>query len=269
MRRWLARGLIATAWLGFGVPAAADPKAECLRAYEAAQRNRKAAKFRQARQDALSCLQPACPEVLRADCADWLEAIEKSTPTVVFLVRSSGRELSGVRVAVDGEAIDDAVSGAALPVDPGQRRFRFDHDDHPSVELSVLIREGEKNRSIAVDVPEERGEGVPKARAVPTSSIVLGSVGAVGLVGFGYFGVKGLHGRGQLDECRGRCQSSEVDAVRADFLRADLSLGLAALAFGAAAYFYFSADDTKESGKLRIGATARSGGGTAFAAFGF
>ena len=38
-----------------------------------------------------------------------------------------------------------------MPVDPGERRFRFEHASHPAIERSVVVTEGEKLRAIDVE----------------------------------------------------------------------------------------------------------------------
>lgn len=269
MNRRMGAALVALTVLGTTELAPAMDKAECLRSYESAQRNRKASQFRAARRDVLSCLDPACPELLRADCAGWLDAIEQSTPTVVFEVRAGKREVTDARVSVDGQLVADAARGVAVPLDPGTRKLRVEHDAYPAVELEVVIREGDKNRRLVLELAAGDSTPPPASteRGIPSESLVLASVAAVGLVSFGYFGLKGLAGRSDLDECKGRCSSDAVDDVRADFLRADISLAVAALALGGAAYFYFGATPATEAPTARVGfgASAQPGRVSAFA----
>lgn len=231
--------------LGWAPATRAADKATCLRAYEAAQNERNAGKLRASRSKLLVCVEPECPELLRADCSTWLSEVERDLPTVVVVVRSEGKELSNVRVLVDDEVLADSLTGAALEVDPGRRVFRLETPGHALVERTITIRRGDKDRAIELELDrpsrKERTTAGP-----PVASWALAGAGAVGLLSFTYFGLKGLDGRGDLKECKGACAQEDVDAVQADFTRADVSLVLSALCFGGAAYFYFTAGNDEE-----------------------
>jgi hypothetical protein len=68
---------------------------------------------------------------------------------------------------------------------------------------------------------------------VPTASWILGGVSILGLVGFTGFGLTGKSAEG----CVPSCTRSQVDDFRRDYLFADLSLGVAIVTGGLAAYF--------------------------------
>lgn len=248
----LATFLLSIAAAVVWAPAArAADKAGCLRAYEAAQQDKNSGKLRTSRKELLVCVEPECPALLRADCSSWLAEVERGMPTVVVSVSSGGKELSDVRVLVDDEVLATSLTGAALEVDPGQRVFRVEAPGRPPVTQTFTIRQGEKNRRVELELSAEAGAPT-QASSPPVISYVLAGVGAVGLLSFSYFGVKGLSGRSDLKACKGECAPDDVDAVRADFTRADVSLAIAALAFGGAAYFYF----TERSDEPREGAPA-------------
>jgi hypothetical protein len=127
------------------------------------------------------------------------------------------------------------------------------------VERTFTIRQGEKDREIAVDLAATDTAAEPSARP-PLASWVLGGIGVVGLASFTYFGLKGLGGRSDLADCKGECAQSDVDAVHADFTRADVSLAISALAFGGALYFYFSAPGVEGPERAAVGVVPRRGG---------
>jgi hypothetical protein len=68
---------------------------------------------------------------------------------------------------------------------------------------------------------------------------VLGGVGALGVAGFAWLG---LRARGEADamrsSCAPACPASRVDDARRDALVANLSLGVGAVALGAAAVLW-------------------------------
>jgi hypothetical protein len=250
------RAWLLTLVLAWASPARAVDKAQCLQAYESAQRHKEASELTAAREDLLVCVDSTCPRELRVDCEAWLGQVQKSIPTVVFQVRSGGREVSDVQVSVDGEPLASELAGRAHFVDPGRRVFRFEAPGHAPLEQAFTIHEGEKNRSITIEIPADSSSGKGDTTHAPsTLSYVLAGVGAVGLLSFSYFGVKGLNGRSDLDACKGSCSQEDVDSVHADFTRADVSLAIAALALGGAAYLYFQGAPGKT--EPRVGIVAR------------
>jgi len=251
---------IAATLAGSPMAQAAD-KAACLEAYESAQQHKNAGKLRSARAKLLVCVQPECPALLRTDCSAWMGEVERGMPTVVVVARSGDRELTDVQLFVDDEPLAQSLTGTALEVDPGERVFRLEAAGHAPLTRSVSVRQGEKDRRLLLAlVPLAGSRGTQ--RRVPTMSWVLGGVGALGLAGFSYFGLKGLSGRSDLEDCKGECEQGDVDDVRADFTRADVSLAIAALGFGGAAYFYFTAPGEESGHAARVGILPRAGGAT-------
>ena len=208
----------------------------CFDAYEQAQRTRLESRLRASREQLLICVRDACPASLRADCLRWLDEVDKSLPTVVLVARGPNGDVANVRVLVDGEPLTDRLGGASIPMDPGTHVFRFVDATGKAVERNVVVREGERNQRVVATF--EGNEGAPD-RAIPASAYVLGGVGVLGATGFAVFGLRGLAGKSDLDACKGHCASDEVDAVRRDFVIADVSLGIGILALGAAAYVVF------------------------------
>lgn len=253
--------------LAFGLfwaaPAVADDA--CLRSYESAQRLRLQTKLIEAKRQLLVCARAECPEVLRRDCSTWLGEVEAATPSVVVAARAGATELTDVRVLVDDRELASSLDGAALPVDPGQRTFRFERADGATLEQKVVIRAGEKNRLLELDFDAEPAPA--PAQAVPSRLPVyaLLGVGAVALGSFTYFALSSHSKRGDLESCKGHCPEADVDAVRREQLVADVSLGVGLIALGAAAYLHFGTPSERapERASWQLGFSARRQGGAA------
>lgn len=259
--RWAgpALGALALAFVtGLSHSARAADKATCLGAYESAQTSKNGGKLRAARGKLLVCIEPECPALLRADCATWLAEVDRAMPTVIVVARSAGKALSDARVSVDDEPLAESLTGTPLEVDPGTRVFRVESPGHAPAQASLTIRSGEKNRVLELELTP-RAAPTRSASGPPVASIVLAGVGAVGLVSFSYFGLRGLDRRSELGACKGRCADTDVDAVRADFVAADMSLAISALAFSGAAYLYF-ARSNEQPAPVGLGIAPRRGG---------
>jgi hypothetical protein len=96
-----------------------------------------------------SCARPACPAPVRKQCAFWAADVEVRIPTVVLHPTRDGSEAAGAQVLVDGKVVERAPPGQGLPLDPGKHSLRFELAGSPPVEEEVLLREGEKLRSIS------------------------------------------------------------------------------------------------------------------------
>jgi hypothetical protein len=129
-------------------PASAeDPKAECLSAYDAGQRLRKARKLTSAVEKLLFCGGPACPAAMHRDCQGWLDEVRAALPSVVLRAFSpSGELLLDTQVSIDG-AETQPLDGHAIELDPGRHELRFEHPGYVPKLGSVFIAEGEKLES--------------------------------------------------------------------------------------------------------------------------
>jgi hypothetical protein len=143
---------------GFGIVlsgvAAADDKADCLTAASQGQQLRNAHKLVEAIGQFRVCARLQCPAVVQKDCLGWLDESERDVPTVVVSAKdATGADLFDVRVVVDGTLLTTRLDGEAVPMDAGQRKFHFEIGDGPSLELSILVREGQKNQNVDVVLP--------------------------------------------------------------------------------------------------------------------
>lgn len=130
-------------------PVWAGEKEACLAASDQGQRSRASGKLTEAKEKFAICAREVCPPVVRQDCAGWQDEVAKSLPTVNVGVRDQdGHDLLDVRISVDGQLVTEHLDGKSFPVDPGTHVFRAEDGTHPPVEERVLVKEGEKSRSI-------------------------------------------------------------------------------------------------------------------------
>ena len=222
--------------------AEASPPNECIEAYEQVQALREQGALQGARQKAIVCARDACPKVLASECAQWLDQIAQSLPSVVIGAQSpDGKDLVQVRVQLDGKPFAEQIGARAQPVDPGSHAFRFESAEFGAVELKVVIREGEKNRRIVATF-EKKPVPVPAApTAVAETSnagpIIGWTLGGVGLAAVGVgiaFEALGLSKASDLETCKPGCPSEETAAMSRNFVIGDVALiaGAVALAAG-------------------------------------
>src|SRR5215471_6740742 len=100
---------------------------QCIDANTAAQSLQRDGKLGAARETLKRCLDPSCPGLVRDDCAQRLDELERIQPTMVFDVKDGeGHDLVDVKVTMDGQPFAERLAGSALPVDPGEHAFTFE-----------------------------------------------------------------------------------------------------------------------------------------------
>jgi hypothetical protein len=236
-------------WLlasGFGsrlAHAETPPTRECIDAHANGQVARGQGGLLQARSYFHSCAVDACPQIIREDCAKFGAEVEAQLPSVVVSARSSsGQDLAGATLKLDGSAQALPVDGRAIFVDPGQHVFKVVARDGSEASVSALIGDSEKNRAVPVVMPARAplaGDRPSTAagRTISPLVYVLGSVGLVAASSFTYFALDG-HSREQtLQDCAPECDPSNVSRMRRSYLVADVSLGVAVASLGLGAYF--------------------------------
>ena len=255
-------------------PALSAPiaESECVTLHRQAQIDRKSRALRSALENLRRCADSSCPKLIGSDCAEWLVETERALPSIVVVATGpDGSDVQGVRILIDGVPLVDQVGGAAIEVDPGQHRFRFELAGSAPIERAITIREGEQRRRIEVAfrvtraAPTDTAPAGAAGRASPSAPeragagpwpYALGAIGIVGVGGFAYFGYRGLQTKSDLDEknCRPACPQEEVDEGNRQFLIADISLGVGVVALGAATYLWLSEREPARPG-LRVEAT--------------
>jgi len=224
-------------------PEAADAsKAACLSNYEEAQLARRERRLLASRAALRICSGVACPSAVRADCVDWLDQVSRSLPSVVVTARARGADVLAVKVFIDGKLAAERLTGFALEVDPGLHKFRFESPPWPVIERDVLASEGVKDKRIEAEfapplptAAQLSAHGEPRPFRLERSDYVFGGIALAGFATLAYFGGTGLYDANHLeDTCMSHCSPSDVDAVRAKLVIADIGMavGLVALAVG-------------------------------------
>ncbi len=241
-------------------PAGADDAATeaCLLAHTAGQRAQKAGRLLEARAQFLTCAAATCPDLAKQQCVPWLAEVEAKIPSVVFAVRDeSGADLSRVRVSVDGKLLTQRLDGRSIPLDPGSRRVSFEADGFVPVTQTFLLREGERSRTIQVELTRKSKPAAPaptsSSPGVPWTVWALGGVGVAALGAGGYFFFDGKSDVSEMrDSCAPDCDPSRVDSAKRKVRTADVLLGVGVVAVAAATWIALTADPPKEAVQARV-----------------
>jgi len=245
-RRPLAALLLAA--LALPGVARADRQAQCIEAFERAQRTRKSGELIAARKQFRACAEPSCPSMVRKDCTDALAELGKAIPSVrPKLEDAQGNALSGYTLAIDGAQIE--VGAEPLELDPGKHVLVFQHGGR-SVETSVTLRSGDVAVPVIAELGEPKTAGAPaetRKPSTPTLAYVLGGVAVLGVAGFVGFGLAGR----STESCKGSCSEDEIDTVHRQYLLADVSLGVAVVSGGLASWLFLSKREPAERAASR------------------
>jgi hypothetical protein len=229
-------------------PAALDA---CFSASEKAQLARDEGHYLLARQLFSKCAQESCPTPVRNDCTKAAVDVASTQPSIVFGVQDErGRDLRDVTISVDGEPLVAQVDGRPVEVDPGSHVFAFSSAQYSTKTVSLVVRAGEKNRLVTVQVerPQKTDHAAPPdsqpARPVPVLSLVLAGVGIVA-IGAGAFVALGA--RSDLSDLESApcastrtCEESDVDSVRTRLVVGDAFFATGAVAIGVAAVLWLT-----------------------------
>ncbi len=231
-----------SAGLAPGVAHPGDAKEACLQAHREGQELRSVSKVLAARNKFLQCAGSTCPPLVQQDCAAWLSEVQLSIPSVVIAAADAGgRELTNVRVRVDGRPIAERLDGKAIELDPGAYHFRFERQGSEPQQIEVVLQTGVKNHSLSVVLRDVGQPGEPTRAGPPAAAFVLGSVSALAFISFGVFAIAGERRYRELkSDCAPRCDPAGADSVRSSFLAADISLAIAALSGAGATYLFLS-----------------------------
>lgn len=256
----------AFAALGVASNARADAIA-CTDLHASAQRETQAGHLKAASMQFRSCASDeTCPQAVRSDCTERYEAVERLIPTVIFsVVDETGMDVTNVKVFSGQESLVEALDGRAIRVDPGKHQFRFDLPWGDAQTLDVIVREGEKGRlvNLTTDDPT-KANGAPVGPApTPASTVPLDSppadvapasrtpagfwiaagVGVAATASFTTFALMGRSKHSDLADCSPSCEpgrQDDYDAMKRNYLIADISAGAAVVSFGVAAIVFFT-----------------------------
>ena len=265
-------------------------KAQCAAAYEKSQELRAAGSLKAANENLVICAQDFCPAFVQTDCAQWLTEVQRELPTIVFVAKDkAGEDTSAVAVSMDGAELMKQLDGKAVIVDPGPHTFRFEFEGAEPVEQQVVIRQGQKDRVIAVsfappgsDAPGESpyaaakgaqaadsGKNTDGPGPLRTWAYVAGGVGAAGIIGFAVLGAIGKSDENDLRDsgCAPNCSKADTDAIKTKYIVADvlLGVGIAGIGTGVALWFISEPKKTEPKDARGLKFDVRAAPGTAFA----
>jgi len=219
----------------------------CVGANTTAQSLRRDGKFGAARAQLAMCVDASCPTLVRDDCSQLLDELNRAQPTIVFAARDNqGHDVSEVTVEVDGRPLVQRLDGIAIAVDPGEHTFTFEVQGRPpKVTRRFVLHEGEKARReqillggtalpVASGVsPSSREEATPLGAQRVVSLVALG----VGLVGIGTGVAFAVQAKGKANDADAYCPGSVCanDAALRMNHDARVAGNLATVAFAAGA----------------------------------
>jgi hypothetical protein len=152
--------------------------------------------------------------------------------------RARGPDVADVKVFVDGKLVAERLSGAALEIDPGEHRFRFESRLWPPVERTILVSEGVKGREIDIEfepapapllrVPPSPPAPPPANRGLQGFDYALGGLALASLGTFATVSSWALFERHDLQQqCAPFCSDDQVSSVATKLVIADVALGAA------------------------------------------
>jgi hypothetical protein len=156
---------------------------------------------------------------------------------VVSAVDANGKDLTNVRVLVDGVIVSSKLDGRPIVVDPGEHSFTYETPGSPSVTETVLIRQAELARLLSVKLAPATPTTSERVRRIPLTSWVLGGVGIAAAGIGGALWVSGTSDHSSLEESCGAtrsCAESDIDGGKTKLVVGDVAMGIGLVAIGAA-----------------------------------
>jgi len=222
------------------VPASARADAaSCVAASDAGQKLRDEGHLLESRAELATCAHEDCPAPVRGDCVQWMEDVDRRLPTIVIAATAAGRDTRDVRVTIDGALVKTTLDGGAIPLDPGEHHLRYEHAGDPPSEETIVLREGEKDRALRVrfGVPPAPLPLAPPPRP-PVLAYAMTGVAGAGLVSFAIFAIAGYS---TIQVCKNELNCdvpSHRSETLAEFVVADVSLGIGLIAAGIATWAF-------------------------------
>jgi len=217
--------------------ARADDLASCNAALVQGQELARAGRLLAARAAYPACLRAECDESLRAVCANFVADLGNRIPSLLVEPRGEHGRIEDARVYLDGRPLADART--PIELDPGEYAVRVEAPKYVTKEERVVVAERERPRSIVVPMSPVPSDS-PQRSTVPAAGSTLPAsvyvVGAVSLAAVGSFGYFALRGKQTESDLRASCPTGPCDSgpMRREYLAADISLGVAIVAAGAA-----------------------------------
>jgi len=202
--------------------AARADDAACIAASEEEAMLQKAAKLHDALKQAAMCAAPSCPADVKTECAQRIVKMNAAMPTLVLAAADeNGNDLAAVHVSLDGVALVDTLDGRALAIDPGSHVLRFEAAGKPPVERTIILRESEKDRHLAVVLgtpvaapvlPPPSG-APPRASTWSTQKTLAIAAGGLGLVGLGVGIGTGVTALSDWSTAKSECSASSCPSA--------------------------------------------------------
>jgi hypothetical protein len=250
---------LALAVIFAAAPAAADAQS-CIAQNDDAYRLRSEGRLLAAREKLAACASADCPQIIAKECSRLLDTVTRDIPSVVLRVRNSrGADATNFELTVDGRPSDAARRGLPLSLDPGPHRFRVRFANGAELEHEVVLVVGEQRREVVLDAPRSNEAEDSTDRATSSTPWTFYALAGTGVVALGSFTLFALRGRDKENDletgCAPLCAQDDIDAMRRDYLIADISLGLGILALGAAGFVLMDAQDEAGHGaRIRLSA---------------
>jgi hypothetical protein len=159
--------------MGPGNLARAQDTDACINASEKAVALRKADKLIEQRAALSTCAASSCPDAVRTSCQQRIAQANQAIPSIVFLAKDgSGRDLSAVKLTIDGAPHADLLDASAISLNPGEHEFRFEMTGLEPVVKRFVMHQGEQNRREIIVLG---AAAVPAAEVAPTASAAPGT----------------------------------------------------------------------------------------------
>jgi hypothetical protein len=201
----------------------ADERSDCFDAASQGQILQDQHRLTEARSRFRVCAQQQCPSGMQADCAGWLDAVEKTVPTVVLSAKDGAQQdVFDATVMLDRQPFASKLDGQAIAVDPGPHTFRFERADGTVATEQVILREGEKARSIAVVLAPTP----PVGNAMRTVGWVLGGIGVAAVAAGAALAAVGQGDRSGCDGSGGCPDSPTLDRYNSGTTLLNVGYGL-------------------------------------------
>lgn len=209
--------VLTACWFGLvtAVPSAAlADDAACVAASESALALRKQGKLHEAIGQLAVCAGAACPDEVKADCTQRIEAVKGDMPTLILGAKDgAGNDVSNAKVTMDGAPLPGALDGQAIALDPGEHTFTFTLAGQPTVEKKLVLRQGERDRHENVVLGPAAVAAPPPPPPPPPSSWSTGKTlaivsGAVGVVGVGLGVIFGAYASSSQSREKSDCSAS-------------------------------------------------------------
>jgi hypothetical protein len=224
-----------------------------MESHQRAQELKRKGQLVEAQAELVTCSSGGCPGAIISDCGQWISDLEHTTPSMVFDVRVDGKQATDFKIHVDQAVVADLSK--AFKVNPGRHVVRVEMPGFDAQEETVVLPEGQRMRLVTFEFKSKLPDAPPAAAipaapvdpvlkpSRPTPKVVypLLGVAAAGFISFGVFAVLGNSKEKDLEEeCAPNCTDDQVDQVKTNYLIADISAGVGAIALISAGVIYLS-----------------------------